>query len=266
MSEFENIDQRMKDIINLLGDAPLDKIETVLDVGVGEGYVSLWFADKGKKVTAMGVEIDSYDINRNLFKEKNIKIIDSYVEKMPFAAKSFDAVVLSHVLEHCLDVSVVLQEVKRVLKDHGFLFLFVPPYSNFVISGHATTGWNVGQLIYVLLLNGFNVKTGKFIQYGYNVCAFVQKGSFQLPPLRRDGGDIRTLYNADLFPEELEFSDETFDGFKGDIRVVNWNKKPQLSGKQRILYLMSRLIPAFLRVRFIRFVKRAIDFLSVYAG
>lgn len=36
---------------------------------------------------------------------------------------------------------------------------------------HISIGWNVGQLMYVLLLNGFDVAAGRFIEHGYNVCS-----------------------------------------------------------------------------------------------
>ncbi len=258
------MDQRMLDILTLLEDAPLDKINTVLDIGVGDGEISLWFANKGKKVTATGIEIDSYNINKKKFTENNISIIDCYVEKMPFPDKSFDAVVLSHVLEHCLDVGIVLQEIKRVLKNDGYLLIFVPPYSNYVISGHATTGWNVGQLIYVLLLNGFNVKTGKFIQYGYNVAAIVQNGNFLLPQLRRDGGDIRTLYEAGLLPQQINFNDENHDGFKGDILNINWDRKIRINKKQKIVKLVIKVLPYKILKKIIPFFKRMLDFLNLH--
>jgi SAM-dependent methyltransferase len=261
--KYKKFDQRIADCIELLNDAPLDKINTILDIGAGEGQISLWFSERGKEVIATGLEIDSYNLDKDELKEKNINILECNVEKMPFENDSFDAVVLSHVLEHCLDISVVLQEVKRVLKNDGFLFLFVPPYSNYIISGHATTGWNLGQLIYVLLLNGFNVKDGKFIHYGYNVCAFVQNSNIKLPPLRRDGGDINTLYKAGLFPEELCFYDITFDGFKGDIQSINWNKKSKLKRKQKIILAIFKLFHRSIRKKFVNYMKRLFDFLSL---
>ncbi len=107
---------------------------------------------------------------------------------------------MSHVLEHCHNAGQALQEVRRVLADNGRLFIFVPPYTTYVCSGHVSTGWNVGELLYVLLLNGFDVRAGHFVEYGHSVCGFVRKASVALPALRGDRGDIRILAESGLFP------------------------------------------------------------------
>jgi SAM-dependent methyltransferase len=111
---------------------------------------------------------------------------------MPFPEKSFDAVVLSHVLEHCADVGRALGHVRRVLKEKGLLLVFVPPVEDIVCAGHVSVGWNVGQLMYVLALNGFDVSRGNFIEYGYNVCGFVM-GILSTPDRarRRPSGQLR---------------------------------------------------------------------------
>lgn len=264
MIKFQKIDQRIADCIDLLEDsAQLDKIQSVLDIGAGEGQISIWFSEKGKNVVATGLAIDSYDIDKEEFRKRNIDIIECDVENMPFENESFDAVVLSHVLEHCLNTGIVLQEIKRVLKKGGFLFVFVPPYSNHCIPGHINNGWNLGQLIYVLLLNGYNVKDGKFIHYGYNVCAFVQSSDLKLPKLRMDGGDINLLYRNGLFPKELVFYDHNMEEYKGDIQSINWKKPLRVNWKRKIVLIFWNILSIKIRKKIIDIIKRVVDFLSL---
>lgn len=47
-------------------------------------------------------------------------------EKLPFRTSAFDAVILSHVLEHCEHPKAVLQEAGRVLKKTGSAYIAVP--------------------------------------------------------------------------------------------------------------------------------------------
>ena len=244
-------DPRMALVIELLQRAPLDELHSFLDIGFGEGQLTEWLCEKGKSVTATGLDVDSYgaDVQR-LRNEYGVRIEECRGENMPFADKSFDAVVMSHVLEHCPNVQLALQEVRRVVADHGYLFVFVPPHNDHVSAGHISVGWNIGQLMYVLLLNGFDVKNGSFLEAGCNVAAFVRKNLSPLPPLRGDKGDIGVLNQHQLFPRPVESADGRNDGFYGAIESMNWEhrRRPQTTGGGRkaikkLLISSARMIP-----------------------
>jgi SAM-dependent methyltransferase len=215
------MDNRLQDIKKLLNVAPLNDVTTVLDIGAGQGQLAKYFSELGKKVTCTGVQINSYvsDVD-SLHDKYGIEYIECDIESMPFPDCSFDMVVLSHVLEHCPNVSSALGHVRRVLNNGGLLLVFVPPVEDVVCAGHISVGWNVGQLMYVLLLNGFDVRSGNFIEYGYNVCGFVRRTERLLPSLRFDQGDISTLIRNDWFPTQIGCSN--VDNFNGNIRSVNW--------------------------------------------
>jgi hypothetical protein len=113
--------------------------------------------------------------------------------------------------------------------------------------------------MYVLLLNGFEVKNGKFIEYGGNVCAFVQKSNEKLPPLRMDRGDISIL--QDRFPLPIRSRDGTNDGYFARISAMNWpveflDRWPRGSKTERLLRAICNLIPkracSFLAAKLIR--------------
>jgi SAM-dependent methyltransferase len=219
------LDERLSGVLELMQKAPLKEVHTILDIGFGGGQLSRWLAKKGKQVAATGVNIGSYDVDvLALQSDYGVRVTECSVERMPFPDESFDAVMMSHVLEHCPNVQMALQEVRRVLKDGGHLFVFVPPHDEYVCAGHVSVGWNVGQLMYVLLLAGLGVRGGQFIHYGPNVCAFVRKNSsLELPLLRGDRGDIHILGKDGLFPLPIISHDGFNDGFWGKIRAINWD-------------------------------------------
>jgi SAM-dependent methyltransferase len=223
------IDGRLEDILKLLEYAP-DGIGSILDVGLGGGGISEYFSRKGVKTTAIGLALESYSIDLQALRERGIEIVEANVESMPFPDSSFDAVIASHIFEHVENSGAALREMRRVLKNGGWLLLFLPAFTEYVCSGHINTGWNIGQLMYVLLLNRFNVKEGRFIKYGYSLCAYVKKDdSIALPPLRHDYGDIDALDRHGLWPLPIEPGpDGIRNGFWGDMLSVNWENAEAL--------------------------------------
>ena len=119
----------------------------------------------------------------------------------------------------------------------------------------------MGQLMYVLLLNGFDVRSGSFIEYGYNVCGFVRRSERTLPELRFDQGDISVLAKGGYFPLPIEA--DSGDNFNGSIKAINW---PDISNykfgvqknsiKQYILAIIWHVIPSEIKLRIGYFLVR----------
>lgn len=282
------LDERLTGVLRLLEQAPLDGVRSVLDVGTGKGQVARFLAEKGMAVVGTGLEFASYGIAPEAFRAAHgVSLIECPVERMPFADGQFDAVVMSHILEHCDNIGQALREVRRVLTDSGRLFVFVPPYIEYVCAGHVNTGWNIGQLLLVLLLNGFDVRQGRFIEYGGSVCAFVRKTSTPLPPLRGDRGDIRILADGGFFPlpimhdqpppafvtarnqAALVSSDAFDDGFYGRVAAIGWDaddlrrlgSPSHLSRRQRLLQPFGKAIPQRIRGKLASILERLAGFL-----
>lgn len=253
------LDARLAEVLAAVEEAPLRDATTVLDVGAGRGQISRWLAQQGKQVTATGVHLESYDINAEELAREGVRLEECPVEKMPFADGAFDAVLLSHVLEHCPNVEVALREVRRVLRDGGLLMVFVPPHDDYVSAGHLSMGWNVGQLLYVLVHAGFDVASGVFCATRHNVVAFVRKrAAMVLPVLRGDRGDIRLLADAGLLPLPIVSRDGLRDGFLGCVPAINCDAR--LTSKlvrrspapERIAAACARACPSRLRTQLSR--------------
>ena len=248
------LDDRLLDIFRLLEQAPVQDVQTILDIGAGQCHLAKHFASLGKKVTCTGVAIDSYvsDIP-GLRVRYGIEYVECDIEHMPFAEGSFDAVVMCHVLEHCQDVSRSLRHARRMLREDGLLLIFVPPQEDVVCAGHVSTGWNVGQLMYVLLLNGFDIRNGNFIRYGYNICGFARRSEQSLPELRFDSGDITLLARGGFFPLPIGY-DGFGDNFNGNIKSVNWPNvskymmSAQSTPLKRIFYKVIARVPQSIRM------------------
>lgn len=191
---------------------------SILDIGFGNGYASNFFLKQGKKVTAIGFDIKYYCPDKELIKKIKIHENISAENMECFEDESFDAIWCSHLLEHCRNTELVLNETWRVLKPKGILFLIVPPFKHNIECGHPNIGWNVGLLMYNLILSKFDVKNGSFIKHKHNIVGYLRKQNIKLPELHFDQGDVEKL--KDFFPKK-----HNYGGFNGNIINYNWEWK-----------------------------------------
>lgn len=124
--EFREVYRRVKYLvperITNLNRPCIDKILTdfsgssVLDAGCGDGYLTRLLAEK--------VKTTGYDMLPPADDPENIEYHAGFLEKMPFADKSFDTVVCAHTMEHIRNFHQVLHELRRVCAEK--LIIIVP--------------------------------------------------------------------------------------------------------------------------------------------
>jgi SAM-dependent methyltransferase len=205
--------------------------DTLLDIGMDLDAYIIDFFIKNKK-TVYAIDFKKW----NSYQDENFHFIEGNFLDYAFSQK-FDAVLASHVLEHVQNTGLFLDKVYEILKDDGIFFCIVPPHKTQIVGGHVKIGWNMGILMYNLILCGFNVKAGRFKKHGYNIAAFVKKrGNKKLPEgLLFDAGDLEKL--ADYWPDKSYFR----QNFEGDIGEWNWFKENATLAKTKdsLAYLYS---------------------------
>ena len=105
---------------------PKDK--KIIDVGCGSGGVSIAFAKAGALVSGIDIEKDLYEIAKAQAKSLDVPV-DFFLydgSKLPFSDSYFDYAVSVSVLEHTDNPVLYLEEIFRVLKPGGFLYLGFP--------------------------------------------------------------------------------------------------------------------------------------------
>lgn len=106
--------------------------KTILDIGAGGGGKTTFYALNGaKRLTGIDTEEGFIDQAREFASSRNATNIDFLVadaEEMPFQDDSFDMCVMNDVFEHVSKPEAVLNEVHRVLKPGGKVFINSPPY------------------------------------------------------------------------------------------------------------------------------------------
>jgi SAM-dependent methyltransferase len=96
----------------------------VLSLGCGTGN-DVWYLVAENLVVGLdyavsGLEVGSRHGVRGVVGDLNLRPV------LPFRAQSFGVVICKDILEHVLGPLVVLQEVRRVLKDDGYVVISVP--------------------------------------------------------------------------------------------------------------------------------------------
>jgi 2-polyprenyl-3-methyl-5-hydroxy-6-metoxy-1,4-benzoquinol methylase len=104
----------------------------VLDLGVGLGGLSAEVAHRG----ALLVGIEPGDAWRELAAKRVAAVGNGFIlgavgEQLPFAANSFDLIISLQVLEHVQNPRAVINEVFRVLKPGGYIYISYENYLSF---------------------------------------------------------------------------------------------------------------------------------------
>lgn len=94
----------------------------LLDVGCGDGLYLSYMRRLGWEVE--GVEVD--ERAAELARQRGFVVHCGTLKDQGFEDSRFDAIVLSHVLEHVHDPVRLLQECHRILKTRGLIRIFIP--------------------------------------------------------------------------------------------------------------------------------------------
>ena len=185
--------------------ANMRDIKTVLDVGAGNGEHTKAFRAVGKEV---------YSIDHQAAPHISQQCL--YPCTMP---GQYDLVWCCHTLEHAANVGTFVKALAYDVKQGGYLCITVPPAKHEIVGGHVNL-FNMGLLIYRLVLAGIDCSKAVGLQYGYNISVMVQCHTslelhLALKLLKHDNGDIQAL--AQWLPDCMGHN------VSGDMHNLNWD-------------------------------------------
>lgn len=101
---------------------------SLIELGCGDGKLSISLAEKGYTVTACDISDKSISLVQKFAKEKKVKVkaVRCDVTKMKFPDKSFDFAIANSILEHMEDETKALTEWSRILKPGGRIIIVTP--------------------------------------------------------------------------------------------------------------------------------------------
>jgi SAM-dependent methyltransferase len=98
------------------------KINRIIDIGCGEGYVLADALRKGWEVYGLDIADNRLEIART----EQVNFIKGNIFQASFRDNHFDAVYLDQVLEHVTDPLSHIREINRILRPGGTFYLGIP--------------------------------------------------------------------------------------------------------------------------------------------
>lgn len=102
--------------------------DTVVDVGCGEGYLTIPLAEKSSR--SIGLDLAGSGLHviqtQTAYQPKRLSLAICEADRLPLEAQCANKLICNHVLEHVLDDDAILQEMRRVVKPGGLILIGVP--------------------------------------------------------------------------------------------------------------------------------------------
>lgn len=129
---FTEPHEDMPSIVQLLKDGGAS---TVLDLGSGTGRHVIYLARNGFSVFGLDNSPAGIELTRRWLADEGLTAdlrLQSMAEKLPYEDAFFDAIISVQVIHHADSATIrkIVQELTRVLKEGGFLFVTVPKLKN----------------------------------------------------------------------------------------------------------------------------------------
>ena len=109
-----------KDIIPFI-ENHLEKGNSILDIGCGDGYGTQKLHNTGYKTTGIDLSGEMISLAKKYAESKPISFFQADINELPFERESFDAVMCINVLEWTEDPYMALRKICNVLKKGGML-------------------------------------------------------------------------------------------------------------------------------------------------
>lgn len=118
----------------------------LVDLGCGDGRLTLLFAEKAKAGEIVGIE--PAKIKRRIDKRK-IKIISANLNRvLPLPSNYFDVAISHFSIEHLYNVNVFIMEIKRILKKDGYVLVATDNLASWPNVLSLLAGWQPFSMAY----------------------------------------------------------------------------------------------------------------------
>lgn len=175
--------QKFQNILKITSGKHFNK---VLEVGAGDGSILKLLSENNFANELHAVEISESGVTqikaKNIDSLKSVQLFNGYV--LPFEDKTFDLVILTHVLEHVEHERILLREIHRVSKQ---LLIEVPKdyrfgaeqkLAHFLSYGHINL-YTPTSLKFLLMTENFKIQRELIGLYHRDSFLFGQKTFFQ---------------------------------------------------------------------------------------
>tara|TARA_Y100001972_G_scaffold128907_1_gene192613 strand:+ start:6348 stop:7109 length:762 start_codon:yes stop_codon:yes gene_type:complete len=205
--------KRLKFIMDNISSFPDKEKLRVLDVGCGNGIISLNVGTLGVQVLALDVSEKAISMAKTRNKFKNVCFQVLPAEGLSTIKEKFDVVICSEVLEHLTDPSGLLSELHNMMTNNGMLIVTVPnglgPRELLVtrpmifIRDHLN--WFLGFVLYVKKIFGYSGTTVQSAADNLDHIQFFTKGGLRRMA-KTNNYSITTFRHSNFIDDVFPFS------------------------------------------------------------
>lgn len=134
---------------------PFQRNGQLLDVGCGNGQALQFMAELGWQV--QGVDFDPQAVQ--IAQKKGLEIHLGGLEDRAYLSDSFDAITMSHVIEHVHDPLSLLGECRRILKPGGRLVIVTPNSGSWGHQRFGSSWMHLDPPRHLHIFNGHSLRT-----------------------------------------------------------------------------------------------------------
>ena len=110
----------------------VNEVERMLDLGCGDGEITMFLGEKLKAKEVYGVDIREEAVSIASHRGVRAYRLDLNNEDLPFPDEFFDLVTSLEVIEHLVNPDRMLREARRVLRKGGHLLISTPNLASWV--------------------------------------------------------------------------------------------------------------------------------------
>lgn len=121
------LSNRKKFVLQMMDNFANNKKLNILDIGCGTGHYLEEIIKRGHN--AFGSDIAKgmlLKCKNRLNQENNSKLLLSNIESLPFPSDYFDLIICVGVIEYLSNISISINEMRRILKNNGLLIITAP--------------------------------------------------------------------------------------------------------------------------------------------
>jgi ubiquinone/menaquinone biosynthesis C-methylase UbiE len=207
------INSRHDHIVTMLSALAVPVTATVLDAGCGPGNLVAELARRYGRVCAMDASSRMVAIARsNAASFHNVSFQVGDVERLPFAADTFDIVCSAGVIEYLPEFEIALREMRRVLRPGGVLIL---PTTNAAAPAHWLRPLLEPVARIPIVARVFGLRPGDYQLYFHRVSEFKERLMAAELALERERHFYFTLPRPldRVFPALTRRLETFFDGY-----------------------------------------------------
>jgi len=225
----------------------------ILDCGCGTGLSSYLLAKAGFRVIGMDVSpLFLLEGIKKYGKQKGLRFFVGDVSKLPFPDQSFDIVCSYDLLEHIIDIEMVLIEMDRVVKKGGLVIIITPNHLDPIQYLKATIKWRKKEIYKPWEAKSRLMALYKFIRSFFlviNKALGLNKKIYYLEPVLSNNKDacgrdfdatwLTNYFDIENILKELGFSiKDAFFSFEDKIMPII-----------RLLHLPKILLSFYVKIR-----------------